>query len=121
MANLFLRPSNGAMRDRDGNNICYIWTFRPDISVVEESWFENETESDLLLCIMTGEDGYPIKCFSAYRDARVLDEWKALSHEEILDQFNRCCRLLNKKHLKLVGLGGEIIQGIFTGTESGEG
>ena len=121
MPNKFIeiQPSNGIMKDKEGNTVALVWVFRPDVVVENRHWFEaiNPTHSHNFLCIEVGSDKIPVNCKAVYLNLDGPDECERLSDEKIIECFKFCCNLLAKKYTddEAQRLGSDIIKDAFLG------
>ena len=112
-----IQPSNGVMKDKDGNIVAFVWIFRPDIVVEDQHYFKAPSASgdSNFLCIETGLDKIPVNCKKIFGPNNRPNDWERISDEEVLKCFEFCCKLLEQKTKdeELTRSGDEVIKDIF--------
>jgi hypothetical protein len=114
-----VQPSNGVMKDKNGNIVAFVWIFRPDVAVEDRHYFKmSDTDDDSnFLCIETGSDKIPVNCKKIFSPDNRPNEWESVGDEEILKCFEFCCSLLAEKYkdIELQQLGHQILLDTLSG------
>jgi hypothetical protein len=109
-----LRPSNGIIKDKEGNTIALVWIFRPDTETKDQHWFESQQDGTKnYLCIETGSDKIPVNCKIAFPGSYGPEKWDYVGDEKVLKCFEYCCKLLSDKNMQ--HLGDQIIKDSILG------